>query len=292
MITDEIGGEGNWSLELNLSTTEDIQGGLKAFSPSPKDGSADINYSLPVVFSVLDGEQLSLESSNWKLISYNDVTNDQSPIPVLKQTAITAKFDDSQVSGSSGCNQYFGPYTTKDNSISIGPIGSTLMACPEPIMDQEQQYLSLLQSSTTYKINNNSRLTMWNKSGALTLIFEAQQTITLENTPWQAQGINNSQGGVVSNATTSFSTAIFQNNTISGNASCNQYQGSYEASNTSISIGPLSTTRKACEPELMEQEQQFLTALENSNTYQIQEDKLNLRQDDSTMVNFTTAQSQ
>jgi uncharacterized lipoprotein YbaY len=48
---------------------------------------------------------------------------------------------------------------------------------------------------------------------------------------------------------------------VSGNASCNQFTGTYEVSGDNLTIGPLATTRRACVGALDEQEKRFLLAV-------------------------------
>jgi heat shock protein HslJ len=48
---------------------------------------------------------------------------------------------------------------------------------------------------------------------------------------------------------------------VSGNATCNRFTGSYSLSVTRLSFGQTASTRMACPPALMEQEQRFLDAL-------------------------------
>lgn len=52
--------------------------------------------------------------------------------------------------------------------------------------------------------------------------------VTLEDTNWQAGGINNGRGGVVSGTSTHLSTALFANGMVSGSAGCNHFKASYE----------------------------------------------------------------
>ena len=57
--------------------------------------------------------------------------------------------------GSGGCNNYFVGYEISKNEITINsPMGATAMACPEPIMDQEQEYFSLFETAESYQIDN------------------------------------------------------------------------------------------------------------------------------------------
>lgn len=56
---------------------------------------------------------------------------------------------------------------------------------------------------------------------------------------------------------------------ISGNASCNAFTGSYKVNNSSLYVGPLALTRKACVPPLMDQEAAFVSLLETVSQMQI-----------------------
>ena len=48
---------------------------------------------------------------------------------------------------------------------------------------------------------------------------------------------------------------------VGGNTGCNALTGSVEIDPPALRFGPLATTRRACEPPLMEQEQRFSVAL-------------------------------
>ena len=63
----------------------------------------------------------------------------------------------------------------------------------------------------------------------------------------------------------------------SGNASCNQFTGSYVLSGTDLSFSKMATTRKMCPPVLMEQETRFLAALQRVAKVQLQDGLLLLQ---------------
>ena len=93
-----------------------------------------------------------LENVMWVLENYGETGKLQTPVP---KTEITIKFDNTngKFGGSSGCNQYFGGYQVDKNKLTINaPMGSTMMACPEEIMNQESQYVSILAKAESYKI--------------------------------------------------------------------------------------------------------------------------------------------
>ncbi|MFC1872766.1 DUF4382 domain-containing protein, partial [Chloroflexota bacterium] len=100
---------------------------------------------------------LKLEDGTWILQSYGDPVN---PKAVLEGTLIFADFDEDtgQVTGNAGANSYFGSYNLEGENLTIpGPIGATEMyrMDPEGVMDQEQEYLSLLQQSKAYSITGD-----------------------------------------------------------------------------------------------------------------------------------------
>ncbi|MFC2047868.1 META domain-containing protein [Chloroflexota bacterium] len=118
------------------------------------------------------GSGTSLEDTTWKLESYGEKGNLQA---LIEDTEITAEFKsaDRQVAGSGGLNNYFGGYEITKNELTIKPpIGSTMMAGPEPIMGQEQEYLSLLETAENLKIEKG-KLTI-SCSGNKILVFVTQ----------------------------------------------------------------------------------------------------------------------
>lgn len=64
---------------------------------------------------------------------------------------------------------------------------------------------------------------------------------------------------------------------VTGNTGVNVVSGTYELSGGALQFGPMVTTRRAGPPELMEQEQTFLKALENTATADLSGRTLTLR---------------
>ena len=63
---------------------------------------------------------------------------------------------------------------------------------------------------------------------------------------------------------------------VSGFAGCNTFFGTFVATDTTLDIGPLGATRKACPQALMSAESVFLQAVEGAVRYRIDGDKLTL----------------
>ena len=80
--------------------------------------------------------------------------------PVLAGTIVDLTIDGDTVSGTAGCNTYNGAASVGDDgSMSLGPeFAVTFMACEQPVMDQEQQYLSSLTRVTAYQMASEELL--------------------------------------------------------------------------------------------------------------------------------------
>jgi heat shock protein HslJ len=92
----------------------------------------------------------SLDGTRWVLDSMGK--NSQETPPVAGST-ITLEFaSNGQVGGNAGCNTYGGSYETRDNNITFVSLVSTLMACADnAITEQEGAYLQALNSASTFE---------------------------------------------------------------------------------------------------------------------------------------------
>ncbi|MBN1176203.1 MAG: META domain-containing protein [Dehalococcoidales bacterium] len=93
-----------------------------------------------------------LEDYEWVLTSHGKYWE---PLSVLPGTEITAFFDSEtkEVSGSAGCNSYFGSYEVDHLTLTItGPLGVTEMWCGEEKGEQERVYLEALQAAESFRL--------------------------------------------------------------------------------------------------------------------------------------------
>jgi pimeloyl-ACP methyl ester carboxylesterase/heat shock protein HslJ len=108
-----------------------------------------------------------LSGSSWQLVSFGPVgaTN-----PVIGNVRITLEFGaDGQAGGNGGCNSYGGSYTVHDNSLQFGEITSTLIACADQaVTEQEQQYLEALRTAGRFTIEGDTlKIAYQNDGGEL-----------------------------------------------------------------------------------------------------------------------------
>lgn len=110
---------------------------------------------------------------------------------------------------------------------------------------------------------------------------------TLADTKWDVTGYNNGRQAVVSVLNgTRLSIGFPADGKASGFAGCNRFSGTFESQGTSLSFGPVATTRMACaSPDgIMEQEQAFLKALETVSIVRFEGDRLELRTRDGELA--------
>jgi heat shock protein HslJ len=226
------------------------------------------------------GSSQDLTGNIWLLSELNG----QAPIT---GTAITAEFDeDGRVGGSSGCNNYSTSYSVDGNMFTFSePLASTLMACPEPIMEQERDFTQALADTAEFEITNDELILNESNGNELARFDAVDQA--LEGTSWQVMSYNNGKGGVTSLIIgTEISANFGEDGQLTGNSGCNSYFAEYEADGDNISIGPAGATEMACiEPEgVMEQEQQYLAALGTAAAYKIQGLSMEMRTSAGSLV--------
>ncbi|MEZ4769238.1 MAG: META domain-containing protein [Caldilineales bacterium] len=56
---------------------------------------------------------------------------------------------------------------------------------------------------------------------------------------------------------------------LTGSGGCNTYSGGYSVNGTSLTVGPLASTEMACEPDVMDQEQLYLAALQSAASFDL-----------------------
>jgi PKD repeat protein len=94
-----------------------------------------------------------LETDVWTLSMINTQ-------PLIPGTAITMQFKNGELVGFAGCNTYFGGYTADLNddgtyAIAVGQLTTSLLTCPQGIMEQEQEYMASLQQASMATIREN-----------------------------------------------------------------------------------------------------------------------------------------
>lgn len=84
----------------------------------------------------------------WELSDMGDKTINSSIL-----TTIVFE-DDNKITGSAGCNNYFGSYELYANGLIISDIGTTRKLCSEAVMEHEMTYLDVLGKAKSIKFSD------------------------------------------------------------------------------------------------------------------------------------------
>ena len=95
--------------------------------------------------------------------------------PVIGSSTLTIEFSADEIVGNAGCNTYFAGFESVDRQLEIKSIGTTLIACTERLMEQEERYLATLALVKQYQLDGN-QLILMDGTGSQLLKFSASSS--------------------------------------------------------------------------------------------------------------------
>jgi heat shock protein HslJ len=120
-----------------------------------------------VGFTACSGQSSAL-IGDWKLVSYGSKS---SPTPVVSDIDTTVTIGaDGKVNGNVGCNSFGGDYKTSGEKISFSQIASTMMACADPLMQQESAVFTVFTDKATFSMDG-STLTITSADGNTVVVL-------------------------------------------------------------------------------------------------------------------------
>ncbi|MCX7893176.1 MAG: META domain-containing protein [Burkholderiales bacterium] len=233
--------------------------------------------------AAMSGSPRGLDGTAWVLASLPGHA-------LIAEALPTARFADGRVQGSDGCNRYTAPYTSSGSSVQVGPRGaSTMMACAPAVMKQAEAFMAALTKAAAFRVVDG-QLELQAADGAVVATFAAQRE-TLAGTSWRVTAYNNGRQAVVgAKDGTALTIAFSEDGRVSGSAGCNSFSATFKQAGAKLSIGPAAATRKMCAAPagVMEQEREFLKALETVATARAEGDRLELRTADDALAVMAT----
>lgn len=113
-------------------------------------------------------------AGNVQLSGMYKVSNVNGNAVANKNPTINFAALDKTIRGNTGCNSFFGNYALDLYALSFSDIGSTEMACDQPIMDVENAFLMALRNTGSYSIEN-SVLTLYSKTDRSVLLVAMKE---------------------------------------------------------------------------------------------------------------------
>lgn len=234
--------------------------------------------AVPLVASCM-GDSDGLSGMEWTLTSLGGAE-------ALTDTSVSLSLmDDDELFGSGGCNRFTGTWESGDDgALTLNAGAMTMMACPEPIMNQETAFITALAETRSHD-RDGDELTLRDEADEVLAVMNELEPAELTGAEWEVTAYNNGQEAVVSVIADTRMTAVFDDDDqLNGNAGCNQYMTSFSTDDDSITIEPAATTRMACDQPIMDQETAYLMALEQAATFELGETTLYLRGADGALL--------
>lgn len=143
-----------------------ILGGGETVEVLPTSPAGDvIQPGVTTPTPVPSGDAGVLEGS-YDLLSYGLAT---APVPVRADFPISVTFSGTGISGQA-CNSFSGSFTYENNTLAVGALVSTLLACDA--LEQENEVLTALQNVSSFQVNGDSLL----------LFYYTQANVDIEGT--------------------------------------------------------------------------------------------------------------
>lgn len=110
----------------------------------------------------------SVTNKEWVLTKVTEGNRTLEPMsPVLASANFAA---DGKVTGSTGCNRYFGNYTRSESGLTMSPLGATQMMCMEDAMEIEHAFTSAMENVADWKVIDTT-LSLSDSSGMVIMEF-------------------------------------------------------------------------------------------------------------------------
>lgn len=228
------------------------------------------------------GEGAPNISGTWVLKSLNG----QPAATVFKGKIPTMNIDvvENRIFGNGGCNSYTGTYAYAKGILSAPNLASTMMLCSDE--NQESQFHAVLGQSNNVSLANGV-LTLKNNGKVVAEFVKGIDTSLLAG-EWKLESI--ADGDVKKLFADQVPTLTFDiaENKFGGNAGCNRYNASYKIEGTTITVGPVMSTRMAC-PN-MEGESKFTQIITGASILEATTKKITFSKEGKAVLTFVKDQ--
>ena len=156
-----------------------------------------------------------------------------------ESVAPSAAFDDGTMAGSTGCNHYTGSYAAAGETLELGAVAATRMACAPPADAVERAFLAQLERVAGWRLEDDE-LVLVDDDDEEALRFR-------EATPvgdWEATAIRTATAVASPLPGTTITARFADDGTLSGSAGCNSYRASYSTDRGTSRSAPPPRRRK------------------------------------------------
>jgi heat shock protein HslJ len=163
--------------------------------------------------------------------------------------------DDGSFGGQLNCNRMSGTYELEGGKLTFGPIASTMAFCPEDNI--AIPYTQALSSILSFAVVEGRLIVVYGPDGGELVYLPvapvgAGELSAADVSPvvgllWQLQAIQMMDGEILTPGKMDvYTLELSADGTANGQADCNRFGGGYTLEGSSLSFGPLNSTRAMC----------------------------------------------
>lgn len=224
---------------------------------------------------------LPLTDVRWSIESLS-VDGKKTAAPAGASVEIDSK---GKVDARTGCNSIGAKATIDGDTITVGEKRTTLIACPEELAAFEKALNGAFEGELKAKVEDK-KLTL-TSAGGDSIAMSAEKPAPLVGTGWTvtslvsggtASSLPKDKKGETGKATLTFA----KDGTVSGSLGCNTFSAPAKTTDSTITFGPVRSTKKICPEPGMSLERKLLKVLDGKVTYEVHHRELTLKAADGT----------
>ena len=181
------------------------------------------------------------------------------PLVLRDDAPVTFNVEGSQVSGRSGCNQYFGEFTIVDGTVTLAGLGGTEMACEEPMMTVESAYMAALATLASARMDGDQLVLSGPGTELRFERVEPPPTAEMTETEWLLDSLV--QADAASSTVGEPATLTLNaDGTLQGSTGCRTFAGRYTIYGAEILLTEMNVEGE-CPPEVAAQDSHVIEVL-------------------------------
>ncbi|MCZ7536625.1 MAG: META domain-containing protein [Acidimicrobiia bacterium] len=202
--------------------------------------------------------------------------------PLVDGTRITLTFDGGTVGASAGCNSMSGSYDLDGDVLRLGDLATTEMGCDPERHDQDQWLAGFLADSPEVRLSE-PELTLTAGDSVVALVDRevAEPDAELVGTHWTLESIIDGDAASSVPAGVDATFEISDDGTVAVVFGCNSGGGSAEITDATLVFGQMAMTKMRCEEPAMQVEGSVVAVLTGEVAYEIDADRLSMRNGES-----------
>ncbi|MFF9688161.1 META domain-containing protein [Streptomyces sp. NPDC014623] len=185
-----------------------------------------------------------------------------------------------KATGSLGCNRFTAEAAVEGDKVTVGPGTTTEMGCEKEVQEFEKAlgraFSGELEADVTDR-DDRKTLTLTTAQGD-TIALTSEPPAPLAGTAWKITGlvsgsaVTSLPAGTEDKAHLTFG----KDGSVEGNLGCNSFHGKATVSGSTLTFGPLTSTRKMCPGPEADLERALNGVLEGTATYEIDHRSLSI----------------